>query len=120
MLCPMPKLPFDPDEEELLAQLDCEEYYPEETFGDRLGLFYRQFNGATRTLLGEALFREALAPQGGMRLEILCPSPIIYRRLQPKRQKIVNEVRWIWPEHMVEVWLGLVRRPEVESVFSLR
>jgi hypothetical protein len=122
----MSKLPFDSEEDDVLGQLDYEEYYPEETFGDRLRLFYDQFDGATRALLGEALFRETpdgLRPAFGHRavqhLEILCPNAIIYRRLVQKRQKIANEIRWIWPETMTEVWIGISRQPEIATVFAL-
>jgi hypothetical protein len=129
----MSKLPFDSEEDDVLGQLDYEEYYPEETFGDRLRLFYDQFDGATRVLLGEALFRETPAglrsaqalrtASNGHRavqhLEILCPNAIIYRRLVQKRQKIANEIRWIWPETMTEVWIGIHRQPEIATVFAL-
>jgi hypothetical protein len=114
----MSKLPFDSEEDDVLGQLDYEEYYPEETFGDRLRLFHEQFNGATRALLGEALFRES-PDRAVQQLEILCPNAIIYRRLVQKRQKIANEIRWIWPETMTEVWIGIHRRPEIATVFAL-
>lgn len=113
----MPPLPFDPEEDDVLGQLeDC---YPEETFGDRLQLFYSQFPSGTRALLSDSLFREILVSPGVERLEILCPNQTIQRRLIQKRQKIVNEVRWIWPDTMAEVSLGVKRQPDEEVVLLL-
>ncbi len=114
----MPKLPFDPEEDDFLGQLeDC---YPEETFGDRLKLFYNQFASGTRALLSDSLFREVLVRPGVERLEILCPNQIVQRRLIQKRQKMVNEVRWIWPETMIEISLGVKHQPDEEVVFLLQ
>lgn len=114
----MPKLPFDPEEDDFLGQL--EECYPEETFGDRLQLFYNQFSSGTRALFSDSLFRESLIRPGAGRLEILCPNETVHRRLVQKHRKITNEVRWIWPDTMAEVWLGVRRQPRVESILILR
>jgi hypothetical protein len=114
----MPKLPFDPEEDDFLGQI--EDYYPEETFGDRLQLFYSQFASGTRALLSDSLFREILVRPGIERLEILCPNQTIQRRLIQKRQKITNEVRWIWPETMAEVSLGVKHRPDEQVVLLLK
>jgi hypothetical protein len=114
----MPKLPFDPEEDDFLGQL--EDGYPEENFGDRLQLFYNQFTSGTRALLSDSLFREVLVRAGVERLEILCPNQIVQRRLIQKRQKIANEVRWIWPETMAEVSLGVKHQPDEEVVFLLK
>ena len=114
----MSKLPFDPEEDDVLGQIeDC---YPEETFGDRLQLFYSQFAAGTRSLLSDSLFRELWVKPGVERLEILCPNQIVQRRLIQKRQKITNEVRWIWPETMVEVSLRVKRRPNEEVILLLK
>jgi hypothetical protein len=76
--------------------------YTEETFGDRLRLFYNQFNSSGRALLDEALFREVEENGAVKGLEILCSNQIIYRRLSQKYQKIGNEIRWIWPETVTQ------------------
>jgi hypothetical protein len=114
----MTKLPFDPEEDDFLGQ--TEECYPEETFGDRLRLFYNQFSAATRSLLSDSLFRELSLETGLARLEILCPNQTVQRRLLQKRRKILNEVRWIWPETMVEISLGVKRQPREEVVLHLK
>jgi hypothetical protein len=40
-------------------------------------------------------------------LEILCPNQIIYKRLVQKKQKISNEIRWIWPETVTIFAIGI-------------
>ena len=114
----MPPYPFEPEEENLLDA--AEDVYPEETFGDRLRLFYAQFSSSTRSLLSDSLFREI---QGGGRLqglEILCPNETIQRRLLNKQQKICNEVRWIWPDSMTRVEIWVKRIPATRKTLSLR
>jgi hypothetical protein len=117
----MPSYSFEPEEEDFLGQLDQEDVYPEETFGDRLRLFYAQFNSATRSLLSDSLFREIQTQHGVLQgLEILCPNEIIQRRLLCKQQKICNEVCWIWPDSMnrVEIWVH--RSPATRQTLTLR
>jgi hypothetical protein len=110
----MPSYSFEPEEDDLLGQL--EEIYLEETFGDRLRLFYRQFSSSTRALLSDALFRE-IQTQGKISgLEILCPNEIVQRRLLQKQQKICNEVRWIWPDSMMRVEIWVSATPEMSLV----
>jgi hypothetical protein len=91
---------LEPEEEDYLfcPSLDWDDVYPEETFGDRLRLFYSQFNSSTRALLDASLFREVAEKSSVTGLEILCKNSIIYKRLTQKHQKIGNEIRWIWPE----------------------
>jgi hypothetical protein len=102
----MPSYSFEPEEDDLLGQL--EEIYLEETFGDRLRLFYRQFSSSTRALLSDSLFREIQANDTITGLEVLCPNEIVQRRLLQKQLKIGNEVRWIWPDSIrrVEIRVG--------------
>jgi hypothetical protein len=92
--------PLEPEEEDYLfcPSFDWDGLYPEETFGDRLRLFYGQFNSSTRALLDDSLFRELEQNSIVIGLEILCKSRIICKRLTQKHQKIANEIRWIWPE----------------------
>jgi hypothetical protein len=91
---------LEPEEEDYLfcPFLEWDGLYTEETFGDRLQLFYRQFNSSTRALLDRSLFRETGENSISIGLEILCKNQIIYKRLIQKHQKIANEIRWIWPE----------------------
>jgi hypothetical protein len=91
---------LEPEEEDYLfcPSFDWDGLYAEETFGDRLRLFYGQFNSSTRALLDDALFREIETNSIPIGLEILCKNQIIYKRLVQKHQKIGNEIRWIWPE----------------------
>jgi hypothetical protein len=100
--------PIEPEEEDYLLCpfLDLDGLYTEETFGDRLHLFYRQFNSSTRALLDDALFRETVENSVVTGLEILCKNQIVYKRLIQKHQKIANEIRWIWPETATQfsVW----------------
>jgi hypothetical protein len=108
---------LEPEEEDYLfcPFLDWDGVYTEETFGDRLQLFYSQFSSSTRALLDDALFREMEATSmlhgrgstSVIGLEILCKNQIIYRRLVQKHQKIANEVRWIWPETVVQFSIGI-------------
>jgi hypothetical protein len=101
--------PIEPEEEEdylFCPFLDLDGVYAEETFGDRLQLFYRQFNSSTRALLDDALFRETVENSMVTGLEILCKNQIVYKRLVQKHRKIANEIRWIWPETVTHfaVW----------------
>ncbi len=91
---------LEPEEEDYLfcPALEWDGLYTEETFGDRLRLFYGQFNSSTRVLLDDSLFRETEEKSIVTGLEILCKNQIIYKRLIQKHQKIGNEIRWIWPE----------------------
>ncbi len=99
--------PLEPEEDDLCISLDWDGIYTEETFGDRLRLFYNQFNSSTRALLGEVLFREIEVNTTITGLELLCSNQIIYRRLVQKHQKIGNEIRWIWPETVTQFKIGL-------------
>ena len=101
--------PLEPEEEDYLfcPFLDWDGLYTEETFGDRLQLFYRQFNSSTRVLLDRALFRETAENSISIGVEILCKNQIVYKRLIQKHQKIANEISWIWPETVVQFSIGL-------------
>lgn len=100
--------PLEPEEEDYLfcPFLDWDGLYTEETFGDRLQLFYRQFNSSTRALLDRSLFRETAESSISIGLEILCKNQIVYKRLIQKHQKIANEISWIWPETVVQFSIG--------------
>lgn len=111
--------PFEPEEEDFLGQLE-QDIYLEETFGDRLRLFYGQFSTGTRSLLSDSLFREIQIGGKLKGLEILCPNPTIQRRLVHKRQKICNEVRWIWPDSMTRVEIWVKRLPTTKETLLLR
>ena len=91
---------LEPEEEDYLfcPSLDWDDLFTEETFGDRLRLFYNQFNSSTRALLDASLFREIERDSIVIGLEILCKNQIFYKRTIQKYQKIGNEIRWIWPE----------------------
>jgi hypothetical protein len=114
----MPSYPFEPEEENLLDE--PEDVYPEETFGDRLRLFYAQFSSGTRSLLSDSLFREIQTGGKLQGLEIVCPNTTIQRRLLHKQQKICNEVRWIWPDSMTRVEIWVKRLPTTKQTLSLR
>jgi hypothetical protein len=106
---------LEPEEEDYLFSpcfdWDWDGFYTEETFGDRLQLFYNQFNSSTRALLDDSLFRENTEQSIVVGLEILCKNPVIYKRLVQKHQKIANEIRWIWPETVVQFSIG-IHNPE--------
>ena len=113
--------PLEPEEEDYLfcPALAGDGLYAEETFGDRLQLFYNQFNSSTRALLDDALFRETEVNSISIGLEILCKDRIIYKRLIQKHQKIGNEIRWIWPETVRQFTIG-IRTPDwCGQVFQL-
>jgi hypothetical protein len=135
--------PIEPEDDYLCPPLDWDEFYTEETFGDRLKLFYNQFRSNTRPLLDEALFRESIGGLvlsevvGGTSalagsslqenrdgvvtgLEILCGSEIIYKRLVQKNQKIGNEIRWIWPETVTQFRIGFYNPAWFGRTFQLR
>jgi hypothetical protein len=152
--------PIEPEDDYLCPSIDWDELYTEETFGDRLKLFYNQFRSNTRPLLDEALFRESVGglvllaepcpwhcgvvgeasakPDGRLSptaegaslqenrdgvvtgLEILCGSEIIYKRLVQKNQKIGNEIRWIWPETVMQFKIGFYNPDWFGRVFPLR
>jgi hypothetical protein len=100
---------LEPEEEDcyFCLPLDWDGVFKEETFGDRLSLFYEQFNSSTRALLDDALFREVADLQMVTGLQILCKNEIIYKRLLQKNQKIGNELRWIWPETLSQFEIGI-------------
>lgn len=100
---------LEPEEEDYLycPFLDWDGLYTEETFGDRLQLFYRQFNGSTRALLSRSLFRETSENSLSIGLEILCKDSIVYKRLIQKHQKIANEISWIWPETVIQFSISI-------------
>lgn len=110
--------PFEPEEEDLLNE--PADVYPEETFGDRLRLFYAQFSSSTRSLLSDSLFREIQTGGKLQGLEIVCRNETIQRRLLNKQQKICNEVRWIWPDSMTRVEIWVKRLPATKKTLSLR
>jgi hypothetical protein len=95
---------LEPEEEDYLfcPALDWDDLFTEETFGDRLRLFYNQFNCSTRALLDASLFREIERNSIVIGLEILCKNQIVYKRTIQKYQKIGNEIRWIWPETVAQ------------------
>ncbi len=113
--------PLEPEEEDYLfcPFLDWDGLYTEETFGDRLQLFYAQFNSSTRALLDDSLFRETTEKSIVVGLEILCKNQIIYKRLVQKRQKIANELRWIWPETVVLFSIGIDDPAACRQTFSI-
>jgi hypothetical protein len=111
--------PLEPEEDDLCISLDWDGIYTEETFGDRLRLFYNQFNSSTRALLGEVLFREVEVNMTITGLEMLCSKQIIYKRLVQKHQKIGNEIRWIWPETVTQFEIGLQMPIWSGQVFEL-
>jgi hypothetical protein len=113
--------PFEPEEDDFLGQLDQEDIYLEETFGDRLRLFYTQFSSGTRSLLSDSLFREIQTVDGILQgLEILCPNETVQRRLFQKQQKICNEVRWIWPDSMNRVEILVTQAPASRKILAIR
>ena len=101
--------PLEPEEEDYFfcQSFDWDGLYTEETFGDRLRLFYNQFNSSTRALLDDSLFRENKSDSSIIGLEILCKNEIISKRLSQKHQKISNEIRWIWPETVTHFTIGI-------------
>jgi hypothetical protein len=115
----MPSL--EPEEEDYLVCpfLDWDDLYTEETFGDRLRLFYSQFNSSTRALLDNSLFREVEQNSIVISLEILCENDIVYKRLSQKHQKIGNEIRWIWPETVTQFELGIFTPQWCGQVYEL-
>ncbi len=108
---------LEPEEEDYLfcPSLNWDDLYTEETFGDRLRLFYSQFNSSTRALLDNSLFREIERNSIVISLEILCENQIIYKRLSQKYQKISNEIRWIWPETVSQFTILVPREPVNET-----
>ncbi len=112
---------LEPEEEDYLfcPPFDWDGLYAEETFGDRLQLFYNQFNSSTRALLDDALFRETEENSISIGLEILCKNQIIYKRLIQKHQKIANEIRWIWPETVSQFMIGIHAPDWCGQVFQL-
>jgi hypothetical protein len=120
--------PIEPEDDYLCPPLDWDDFYTEETFGDRLKLFYNQFRSNTRPLLDDSLFRESVGGASGQEnrdglvtgLEILCSSEIIYKRLVQKNQKIGNEIRWIWPETVTQFKIGFHNPDWFGRVFQLR
>jgi hypothetical protein len=120
--------PIEPEDDYLCPPLDWDDFYTEETFGDRLKLFYNQFRSNTRPLLDDSLFRESVGGASGQGnrdglvtgLEILCSSEIIYKRLVQKNQKIGNEIRWIWPETVTQFKIGFYNPDWFGRVFQLR
>jgi hypothetical protein len=113
---------LEPEEEDyyFCLPLDWDGVYKEETFGDRLLLFYEQFNSSTRALLDESLFREVSQSMTVTGLQILCKNEIIHKRLIQKYQKIGNEIRWIWPETLTQFEIGIQTPDWCGQVFRLQ
>ncbi len=113
---------LEPEEEDyyFCLPLDCDGIYKEETFGDRLLLFYEQFNSSARALLDDALFREVQSQDTVTSLQILCKNEIISKRLTQKHQKIGNELRWIWPETLAQFEIGIQAPDWQAQVFPLQ
>jgi hypothetical protein len=113
---------LEPEEEDFLfdLQLDWDGLYKEETFGDRLRLFYDRFNSSTRALLDDSLFREINHHHTVSGLEILCKNDIVYKRLVQKHQKIRNEIRWIWPETVTQFEIGIHNPDWCGQIFKLQ
>jgi hypothetical protein len=113
---------LEPEEEDyyFCLPLDWDSIFKEETFGDRLLLFYEQFNSSTRALLDDVLFREVTDFQMVTGLQILCKNEIIYKRLAQKHQKIGNELRWIWPETLSQFEIGIQAPDWQGQVFQLQ
>jgi hypothetical protein len=111
--------PIEPEDDYLCSPLDWDEFYTEETFGDRLKLFYDQFNSSARPLLDRSLFREIEANGAVTELQILCSSEIVYKRLAQKHQKIGNEIRWIWPETITNFSIGFMDESWTGQFFEL-
>ena len=111
---------LEPEEEDYFClPLDWDGVYKEETFGDRLLLFYEQFNSSTRALLDECLFREVSQSNTVTGLQILCKNEIIHKRSIQKHQKIGNEIRWIWPETVTQFEIGIQTPEWCGQVFQL-
>lgn len=112
---------LEPEEEDFLfcPSIEWDDLYPEETFGDRLRLFYAQFNSSTRALLDDSLFREIESNSIVIRLEILCSNQIVRKRLSQKYQKIGNEIRWIWPDTVTQFEIGTKSPDWCGQVFKL-
>jgi hypothetical protein len=104
--------PLNPDEDPFFTPLDLT-IYPEETFGDRLRLFYQQFNSSGRALFRDALFREVMNREAIVGLEILCPNFTVQRRILQKKNKISISIKWIWPRTM-EYFSICVNKPPLE------
>lgn len=64
--------------------------------GRRLRRFHDQFDSSIRAILRDCLFREIEDDDATVTLQILCPNQAVQKRLIQKRQKIGNEIRWIW------------------------
>lgn len=113
---------LEPEEEDYYfwPPLDWDGVYKEETFGDRLLLFYEQFNSSARALLDNSLFREVGLNGTVTGLQILCKNVIIYKRLVQKHQKIGNEIRWIWPETVCQFEIGIHTPDWCGQVFRLQ
>jgi hypothetical protein len=112
---------LEPEEEDyyFCLPLDWDDVFKEETFGDRLLLFYEQFNSSTRALLDRSLFREVSQGNTVTGLQILCENEIIHKRLIQKYQKIGNEIRWIWPETVTQFEIGIQIPEWYGQVFPL-
>ncbi|PSB57372.1 hypothetical protein [Chamaesiphon polymorphus] len=112
---------LEPEEEDFLLcpSLEWDGLYLEETFGDRLRLFYNRFNSSTRALLDDSLFREIEDNSLVISLEILCSNQIIHKRLSQKHQKIGNEIRWIWPDTVTQFEIGTQSPDWCGQVFKL-
>jgi hypothetical protein len=112
---------LEPEEEDFLfcPSIEWDGLYLEETFGDRLRLFYNRFNSSTRALLDDSLFREIESNSIVISLEILCSNQIIHKRLSQKYQKIGNEIRWIWPDTVTQFEIGTQSPDWCGQVFKL-
>ena len=75
-------------------------FYPkltgEMSEGEKLKRFQQLFDGCSRALLQECLFRILYQTDGTGTLEILCPNQVAVESLTAKKRKIVNNINTCW------------------------
>ena len=107
--------PLNPEEDDFLVP----GHHQNQSFGERLRQFHNEFDSSIRAILRDCLFRE-VKEQDTLTLQILCPNQAVQKRLIQKRQKIGNEIRWIWPENVDQFALCLDKDGLQCRVFSLK
>ena len=107
--------PLNPEEDDFLMPSRRQNF----GFGERLREFHNQFDSSVRAILRDCLYRE-VKEEGTFTLQILCPNEVVQKRLIQKRQKIGNEIRWIWVEAVDQFALCVEKDGLKCQVYSLK
>jgi hypothetical protein len=92
--------PFDPEEDELPFDEEDDLFgrtLEDFTLTGKLRRFHECFDSGIRAILQDCLFR-INDEDGVLTFQILCPNEAVQKRLYIKREKVRNNLKWIWKD----------------------